>query len=110
MDKAKETINYILYTLEHYPYPQDDLEWSTEQVRVLLAYIKELEVQLQVAEEDSHWWEDWQKLNKHMEKKLNLLVDEEKMIKKLEKELAKIKSDPSIGKLEVQDWPESPDY
>jgi hypothetical protein len=28
----------------------------------------------------------------------------------LEAQLAKIKSDPSIGKLEVQEWPESPDY
>ena len=31
-------------------------------------------------------------------------------IKELEKELAKIKSDPSIGKIEIQDWPESPEY
>ena len=31
-------------------------------------------------------------------------------IKELEARLSKIKSDTSIGKLEVQDWPETPDY
>jgi hypothetical protein len=38
-------------------------------------------------------------------------IDELKIkVKKLEAVIAKIKSDPSIGKLEVEDWPESPDY
>jgi len=41
-EKTKEEINYILYTLEHYPHPED-LEWSTEQVKSLLSRIKELE-------------------------------------------------------------------
>jgi hypothetical protein len=41
MDITK-TINNILYTLEHYPVPED-LEWSTEQVLTLISRIKELE-------------------------------------------------------------------
>jgi hypothetical protein len=31
-------------------------------------------------------------------------------VKELKAILAKIKSDPNIGKLEVEDWSESPDY
>ena len=31
-------------------------------------------------------------------------------IKELESELAKIKADPGIGKLEVEEWPETPNY
>ncbi len=38
-------------------------------------------------ERDSHWKEDWQKLNKHMEEKLNLLIDKKARIKELEAEL-----------------------
>lgn len=40
----------------------------------------------------------------------NLIGQYEDRIKELEDKLIKIKSDPSIGKLEVQEWPESPDY
>ena len=41
-DTTKKVINYILYTLEHHPTPED-LEWSTEQVQSLLSKIKELQ-------------------------------------------------------------------
>jgi septal ring factor EnvC (AmiA/AmiB activator) len=39
-----------------------------------------------------------------------LVIELRERIKELEGTLAKIKSDPSIGKLEVEEWPESPDY
>jgi hypothetical protein len=34
----------------------------------------------------------------------------EERVRELETELAKIKADPSIGKLVVDEWPETPDY
>jgi len=34
----------------------------------------------------------------------------EARLKRLQEELRLIKNDPSIGKLTVEDWPESPDY
>lgn len=43
-------------------------------------------------------------------KQTDLAREAEARVMKLENELAKIKSDPSIGKLEVQDWLETPDY
>jgi len=50
MDITK-TINNILYTLEHYPVPED-LEWSTEQVLTLISRIKELEEEREALPED----------------------------------------------------------
>ncbi len=40
----------------------------------------------------------------------NLIDWYEGRIKELEAELTKIKADPSIGKLIVEEWSESPDY
>lgn len=40
-EKTKKVINFIHYTLEHYPHPED-LEWSTEEIQVLLSYIEQL--------------------------------------------------------------------
>ena len=54
MDTTKATINNILYTIEHYPYQKDDLEWGTEEVMILISRIKELEEGIKKHEAGRH--------------------------------------------------------
>ncbi len=72
----------------------DERKWFDRKVDLNVKLIKELsekEEKIKKLEEgiekDSHWKEDWQKLNKHMEEKLNLLIDKDAKIKELEAEL-----------------------
>jgi flagellar motility protein MotE (MotC chaperone) len=59
----------------------------------------ELRAAITKAQEDSHWKGDWQKLNKHMEEKLALLINKEARIKELEKKikLAEATRDDALG-------------
>ena len=70
-----------------------------------------------MSEQDEKEFEDWAQTS-HIRSKhwpwneLDLLASEEARIGFLESRRTlreKIKADPSIGKLEVEDWPESPD-
>ena len=72
-------------------------EQTRDDIKYLLSHIKELELDLTV--------------NASMlARQCDLAKEAETKAKELENELAKIKSDSSIGKLEVNDWGESPDY
>ena len=82
--------NLIKYTIENYSGDPDDLEWSTEEIQTLLSECESLEARIKELLAKQDWYET--------------------IIKELEAELVEIKSDPNIGKLEVQDWPETPDY
>jgi len=85
---------------EEWDYPNaDELDWNKakDAVDYLLSRIKELEERIELAEatrDDALGYAKGYRIR----------------AEELEAELAKIKSDPSIGKLEIEEWPKTPNY
>jgi chromosome segregation ATPase len=73
-------------------------------------FLKEAEARIKELEELLSIKDDWLVLKDRLIEKHKLRAEQpETRIKELEAELSKIKADPSIGKLTVDEWPETPD-